>query len=86
MDDTQLALLLSWLTKAANDLKSARILSEAPDGPMDTAIYHCQQAAEKAVKAFLVSRGVAPEKTHDVRKLTLQASGFESQFNNFRPQ
>ena len=83
MDDTQLALLLSWLTKAANDLKSARILSEAPDGPMDTAIYHCQQAAEKAVKAFLVSRGVAPEKTHDVRKLTLQASGFESQFNNF---
>ena len=74
-------LLRSWLTKAANDLRTARILDAAADGPLDTAIYHCQQAAEKAVKAFLISHAVTPEKTHDVRKLAVQASGFEARFN-----
>ena len=71
------------MTKAASDLKSARLLGMAEEAPLDTAIYHCQQTAEKAVKAFLVSRGVTPDKTHDVRKLTLQASNFEPRFNEF---
>ena len=83
MDDTRRELVCSWLTKAASDLKSARLLGMAEEAPLDTAIYHCQQTAEKAVKAFLVSRGVTPDKTHDVRKLTLQASNFEPRFNEF---
>ena len=81
MDDTMCELLRSWLTKAASDLRTARILDTAADGPLDTAIYHCQQAAEKAVKAFLIFHAVTPEKTHDVRKLAVQASGFEPRFN-----
>jgi HEPN domain-containing protein len=83
MDDTRRQLVRSWLTKAASDLKSARVLGMAQEPPLDTAIYHCQQTAEKAVKAFLVSRGITPEKTHDVRKLTVQASRFEAGFNEF---
>ena len=74
MDDTRRELLRSWLTKAASDLRSARVLGSADDAPLDTAIYHCQQTAEKAVKAFLVSREISPEKTHDIRKLTLTAA------------
>lgn len=70
----------SWLTKAAVDLKSAQVLSNDPDGPLDTAIYHCQQCAEKSVKAFLVFKGVAPEKTHDVRKLAVEAAALEKEF------
>ena len=69
MDDTRKALLRSWLTKAANDLRGARILGAADDAPLDTAIYHCQQTAEKAVKAFLIFKELSPEKTHDIRKL-----------------
>ena len=83
MDNTTRELLRSWLTKAANDVKAARILGASADGPLDTAVYHCQQAAEKAVKAFLVSRAVTPEKTHDVRKLAVTASGFEVRFDEF---
>ena len=83
MDDARTELLRSWLTKALSVLKSARLLGAADEPPLDTAIYHCQQTAEKAVKAFLVSRGVTPEKTHDIRKLTVQASGFEPKFNEF---
>ena len=81
MDDTRRELLRSWLTKAASDLRSARILGSTDDAPLDTAIYHCQQTAEKAVKAFLVSQAVSPEKTHDIRKLTLAAATHEPRFN-----
>ena len=35
----------------------------------DVAVYHCQQAAEKAVKAFLVRHGQPYEKTHDIEVL-----------------
>ena len=62
MDNTRRALLRSWLTKAASDLKSARVLGSVDDAPLDTAIYHCQQTAEKAVKAFLVPRNSHPRK------------------------
>ena len=81
MDDTRRELLRSWLTKAASDLRSARVLGSADDAPLDTAIYHCQQTAEKAVKAFLVSKEISPEKTHDIRKLTLEAAVHEPRFN-----
>ena len=81
MDDTRKELLRSWLTKAASDLRSARVLGSADDAPLDTAIYHCQQTAEKAVKAFLVSKEISPQKTHDIRKLTLEAAVHEPRFN-----
>ena len=62
-------------------MRSARVLGSADDAPLDTAIYHCQQTAEKAVKAFLVSKEISPEKTHDIRKLTLEAVVHEPRFN-----
>jgi HEPN domain-containing protein len=81
MDDTRRELLRSWLTKAASDLRSARLLGSAEKAPLDTAIYHCRQTAEKAVKGFLVHCGITPEKTHDIRKLTLQAAAHEPRLN-----
>lgn len=81
MDETHRELVRSWLTKAANDLKSAQVLRADAEGPLDTAIYHCQQAGEKAVKAFLVSKGISPAKTHDVRKLVVEAAALESGFD-----
>ena len=38
---------------------------------------------KEAVKAFLIFRGLTPEKTHDIRKLVVQASAFEQRFNEF---
>jgi HEPN domain-containing protein len=70
------------LTKAAHDLQNARIVGAADEGPLDTAIYHCQQTAEKAVKAFLVHCGITPEKTHDIRKLMLEAAVHQPSFND----
>ena len=46
-----------WLRKARNDLVSARILLAHGDPVTDTACFHCQQAVEKTLKAFLVYLG-----------------------------
>jgi HEPN domain-containing protein len=54
MDEAKRELVQNWLTKAQRDLAAARKFSTEPDPYLDTAIYHCQQAAEKAVKGFLV--------------------------------
>jgi HEPN domain len=39
---------------------------EGQEPYLDTAVYHCQQAAEKALKAFLTARDIAFEKTHNL--------------------
>lgn len=47
----------------------------------DIAVYHCQQAAKKAVKAFLVHHGKPYEKTHDIEVLVDLASEIDSEFS-----
>ncbi|MBM4345300.1 MAG: HEPN domain-containing protein [Deltaproteobacteria bacterium] len=46
-------------------MASARLLAPAFRRP---AIYHCEQAAEKAFKALLVAKDVPFRPTHDLRK------------------
>jgi HEPN domain-containing protein len=67
-------LVAAWMEKASHDLQSARILATADAPVLDTAIYHCQQAAEKAVKGYLVFHDIRFEKTHDVGDLVLLAA------------
>jgi HEPN domain-containing protein len=83
MADNLVLLTRDWLTKAAHDLQTARIVSATPDGPLDTAIYHCQQAAEKALKAWLTWRGVAAAKTHDLIQLIAEAADSTPDFAQF---
>lgn len=80
MDEARLSLAREWLWKAKRDLPSARKLADGPDPLLDTAIYHCQQAAEKAAKGFLVFRDERFDKTHDVRLIITQASALEQGF------
>lgn len=47
----------------------------------DMAVYHCQQSGEKAVKAFLVFRGLVFEKTHDIELLIGLACEIEPGFS-----
>lgn len=83
MDDAKRELVRAWLTKARNDLTTARELGALPDGPLDTAIYHCQQAAEKAVKGFLAFHDHRLERSHDVERLVGLAAGYEASFRNY---
>lgn len=83
MDKADLGLVKDWLTRAHQDLRGAVILATAEDAPLDLAIYHCQQAAEKAVKAHLQWRDEPFAKTHNLRALVLQAATLDQGFHAF---
>lgn len=76
MDEAKRQLVRSWLTKAQHDLAAARKLAADPDPYLDAAVYHCQQAAEKALKGFLVFHDQRFEKVHNLSVLAWQASSF----------
>ena len=52
--------------KAAEDLRAARILTAAGQDVYSAACFHCQQAAEKALKALLVARETVPPHIHNL--------------------
>ena len=55
-----------WLAKANNDLLNADNNLKSERIPFDTVCFHCQQAAEKMLKAFLVANGQPYPFTHDL--------------------
>lgn len=70
----------AWLLKAENDLKSANKLMEGGDPILDTAIYHAQQCAEKALKAYLAYKQQPIQKTHDVELLAELCGDLDDSF------
>lgn len=55
-----------WLAKAWNDLLNADNNLKSEEIPFDTVCFHCQQAAEKLLKAYLAGNGKAYHITHDL--------------------
>ena len=72
----------TWLIKSRNDLKSSKKLIEGDDAVLDTSIYHTQQCAEKALKAYLAFKKHPVEKTHDVEYLIELCSEYNPEFEN----
>ena len=62
-------LVLQWLDKAAADFAAAEHLSSHDGRFREIIAFHCQQAVEKYLKAFLVRRQIEFPKTHDIAKL-----------------
>lgn len=69
MDEATRDEVAAWLAKAQRDLDSAQRLLAGSPPFRDTAAYHCQQAAEKALKALLTALAVPFPKTHDLTTL-----------------
>lgn len=69
MDEAKASLVRAWLLRGWHDLESAHALAELERPLLDTAIYHCQQTAEKVLKGFLAYHDEPLIKTHDVRFL-----------------
>lgn len=80
MDEATRAEVTAWLAKAERDLDSAKRLLAGKPPYRDTAAYHCQQAAEKSVKALLTAAGMDFPKTHDLTALVALA---ETRFQGF---
>ena len=81
--DAKRTLTRKWIMKARRDLLSAKKLARGKDSYLDTAIYHCQQTAEKVIKGWLVCHDLSFEKTHDLRLLVTMASEVEPKFTSW---
>lgn len=66
-----------WLAKARMDLRGAEVDLAAGPPLCGDAAFHCQQAVEKALKAFLTWHDRPFRKSHDLVELGGQAAELE---------
>ncbi|MGA2195420.1 MAG: HEPN domain-containing protein [Bryobacteraceae bacterium] len=78
LDPAAEALLREWIEKADADLEVARRITSEATGNLrirEIVGFHCQQAAEKYLKALLTRRQIEFPKTHDIKTLLHLAGG-----------
>ena len=71
-----------WLAQAENDLAFAALASR--EGYFAQACFNSQQAAEKALKAFLYSRGAEQVFGHSVADLAAECAELDAEFASLR--
>ena len=74
--------VLEWIAIADCDLNSAKLLNEAVRRHFEVICYHCAQAAEKYLKAYLVYHDILPEKTHNIPYLNSLCIEIDNDFQN----
>ncbi|MGA9363796.1 MAG: HEPN domain-containing protein [Bacteroidota bacterium] len=74
-----------WVRKAKDDLIVAKLSLKSKDKIYWATCFHAQQSAEKYLKAFLISVGVAPPKTHDTPELVALCAGIDEEFSTISP-
>jgi len=64
-------LVNAWIYKAENDIKNIENNLRYSDEeiPIDTVCFHCQQAVEKYLKAYLVHNEISFPHTHNLGSL-----------------
>jgi HEPN domain-containing protein len=63
---------LAWMKKSCKDLWRAESVLTLDPPDTEDCLFHCQQAVEKSLKAFLVWRDQSFRRTHDLVELTRQ--------------
>lgn len=85
MEKEKVEYINAWILKAGNDLKSAFIILESDNNekPFDSICFHCQQAVEKYLKAYLVYLDVMFTKTHNIGQLIELGAGLDGELRNY---
>jgi HEPN domain-containing protein len=73
-----------WLAKAKSDLLNADNNLKAEEIPFDTVCFHCQQAAEKLLKAYLVAKGETYPISHDLLLILEKILSFDAEAEALR--
>jgi HEPN domain-containing protein len=81
MDKEKTSAVAEWLRKAKHDLRSAHRLYTDTPPLLDTAVYHCQQAAEKALKGYLILHDIPFRKTHLLVPLVAECARVDPEFD-----
>jgi HEPN domain-containing protein len=72
--------VVQWLRHAERDLALAEWATKAPFDTLGEVLFHSQQAVEKALKCYLISRRHPFPKTHDLDLLLSQCAGYDRGF------
>ena len=76
-------LVREWLRLADDDLRLAGLTMKDTEPAYWAAAFHCQQAAEKSLKAFLAYNEYHVEKTHDIEFLVKLCTKFLPEMEQF---
>jgi HEPN domain-containing protein len=81
----QVSEIEQWIIKGDHDLGTAKITFLHIPEYLDTVTYHCQQAVEKYLKAYLIFQSTTFRFTHDLiyllELISQKDSGFESYYD-----
>jgi HEPN domain-containing protein len=75
-----------WLLKAKEDLLVIDKLTENEIIATSSVCFHCQQAVEKFLKAFLITNGVEIKKTHNIEYLLSECTDIDEDFKDIDPK
>jgi len=79
-------LVAEWFKFADDDIDTVLLLKEMRPQHHEIICYHCEQAVEKYLKGFLVSKGQMPPKTHDLTHLCNICAEQDQGIINLLPQ
>lgn len=80
MNKETIEFIKQWLIKANEDVLVVEKLTEIEMVANASACFHCQQAVEKFLKAFLISNDVEIRKTHNIEYLLSECADIDSDF------
>jgi HEPN domain-containing protein len=73
--------VLEWLKFSKRDLDTAKFIFETMHPkPLEIICYHCEQSAEKVLKAFLIAKNIIPPKIHELNRLCEMCEDIDSTF------
>ena len=70
-----------WLERANEDLLVVERLTKPEIAAISSVCFHCQQATEKFLKAFLVANEVKIKKTHNIEFLLSECEEIDHEFS-----
>jgi len=73
-----------WFRFADNDFSTATLAIEEDEPPTSTICYLCQQAAEKYLKGYLISKGWTLKKLHDLSALLAECMLYDEDFETLK--
>jgi HEPN domain-containing protein len=86
MNKATIDFIKQWLAKANEDLLVIEKLTEYEIIATSSVCFHCQQAVEKFLKAFLIANGIDIKKTHNIEYLLSECSDIDKDFANIDPK
>ena len=83
---TKRELINSWIRKAERDLLTAKHELSFPDAVTESICFHCQQAVEKFLKAYLVFLCISFTKTHEIGELITDCENKDKEISAFKEE